>query len=35
MIVKVDGLVKRYGKLVALDYLNFEVEEGEIFPIRT
>ena len=21
MIVKVDGLVKRYGKLVALDYL--------------
>lgn len=33
MIVKVDGLVKRYGKLVALDYLNFEVEEGEIFGL--
>ncbi|NLK04603.1 MAG: ABC transporter ATP-binding protein [Clostridiales bacterium] len=32
-MVKVDGLVKRYGKLVALDYLNFEVEEGEIFGL--
>lgn len=33
MIVKVDGLVKRYGKLVALDYLSFEVKEGEIFGL--
>lgn len=33
MIVKVDGLVKRYGRLVALDYLNFEVKEGEIFGL--
>ena len=33
MIVKVDGLVKRYGRFVALDYLNFEVKEGEIFGL--
>lgn len=33
MIVKVDGLVKRYGKLVALDYLSFAVKEGEIFGL--
>ncbi len=33
MIVKVDGLVKRYDKLVALDYLNLEVKEGEIFGL--
>lgn len=33
MIVKVDGLVKRYGKLVALDYLSFEVKQGEIFGL--
>ncbi|MDF2537729.1 MAG: transporter related [Herbinix sp.] len=33
MIVKVDGLVKRYEKLVALDYLDLEVEEGEIFGL--
>lgn len=33
MVVKVDGLIKRYGKLIALDYLNFEVKEGEIFGL--
>lgn len=33
MIVKVEGLVKRYDKLVALDYLNLNVEEGEIFGL--
>jgi ABC-2 type transport system ATP-binding protein len=33
MIVKVDGLVKRYEKLVALDYLSFNVKEGEIFGL--
>ena len=33
MIVKVEGLVKRYDKLVALDYLNLEVKEGEIFGL--
>lgn len=33
MIVKVEGIVKRYDKLVALDYLNLEVKEGEIFGL--
>jgi len=33
MIVKVEGLVKRYDKLVALDYLDLKVEEGEIFGL--
>ncbi len=33
MVVKVDGLVKRYDKLVALDYLDLAVEEGEIFGL--
>lgn len=33
MVVKVNDLVKRYDKLVALDYLNLEVGEGEIFGL--
>ncbi len=33
MVVKVSGLVKRYDKLVALDYLDLEVKEGEIFGL--
>jgi ABC-2 type transport system ATP-binding protein len=33
MIVKVEGLVKRYDKLVALDYLDLQVEEGEIYGL--
>lgn len=33
MIVKVNQLVKRYGDLVALDHLNFEVKEGEILGL--
>lgn len=33
MIVKVNHLVKRYGDLVALDHLNFEVKEGEILGL--
>lgn len=33
MLVKVEGLVKRYDKLVALDYLDLEVQEGEIFGL--
>ena len=33
MVVKVQGLVKRYDKLVALDYLDLQVEEGEIFGL--
>ena len=30
-MVKVESLVKRYGNLVALDHLNLEINEGEIF----
>ncbi len=33
MIVKVNNLVKRYKELVALDHMNLEVEEGEIFGL--
>jgi len=31
MVIKVKNLVKRYGDLTALDHLNLEVNEGEIF----
>lgn len=33
MIVKIENLVKRYGDLVALDHLNLEIQEGEIFGL--
>lgn len=33
MVVKVNNLVKRYDKLVALDHLNLEIQEGEIFGL--
>ncbi len=33
MIVSVKNLVKRYGDLVALDHLSFEVKHGEIFGL--
>jgi len=33
MIVKVNNLVKRYKELLALDHLNLEVKEGEIFGL--
>lgn len=33
MVVKVEGLVKRYDKLVALDYLDLQVQQGEIFGL--
>lgn len=33
MIIKVKNLVKRYGDLLALDHLSFEVKEGEIFGL--
>lgn len=33
MVVNVEGLVKRYDKLVALDYLDLQVEEGEILGL--
>lgn len=33
MVVNVKNLVKRYDKLVAIDHLNLEIEEGEIFGL--
>lgn len=33
MIVQIENLVKRYGDLVALDHLNLDVQEGEIFGL--
>jgi ABC-2 type transport system ATP-binding protein len=33
MVVKVNDLVKKYGDLVAVDHLNLEVIEGEIFGL--
>ena len=30
-IVKIENLVKRYKDLLALDHLNLEIKEGEIF----
>lgn len=33
MVVSVKNLVKRYGELVALDHLSFDVKEGEIFGL--
>lgn len=32
-IVRIENLVKRYQDLVALDHLNLEIEEGEIFGL--
>ncbi|MSC84583.1 ABC transporter ATP-binding protein [Eubacterium sp. am_0171] len=32
-MIKIENLVKRYGKLVALDHLNLEIEEGEIYGL--
>ncbi|SCG82185.1 putative ABC transporter ATP-binding protein yfiL [Proteiniborus sp. DW1] len=33
MVIKVKNLVKRYDDLIALDHLNLEVKEGEIFGL--
>lgn len=33
MVVKVENLVKRYSDLIALDHLNLEVKEGEVFGL--
>ena len=33
MLVSVKNLVKRYDSLVALDHLDFEVKEGEVFGL--
>ena len=33
MIIQVQNLVKRYGDVMAVDHLSFEVERGEIFGL--
>lgn len=33
MVIKVENMVKRYGELVALDHLNLQIHEGEIFGL--
>ncbi len=32
-LVKVENLVKVYGKRVAVDHVTFRIEEGEIFGL--
>ncbi|HCR81919.1 ABC transporter ATP-binding protein [Muricomes intestini] len=32
-MIQIENLVKRYGELLALDHLNLEIEEGEIFGL--
>lgn len=32
-VVKIENLVKRYGDLMALNHLNLEIKEGEIFGL--
>ena len=32
-IVQIENLVKRYGNLVALDHLNLNISEGEVFGL--
>lgn len=31
IIIQVSDLTKRYGDILALDHINFEVEKGEVF----
>lgn len=32
-MIQIENLVKRYGNLVALDHLNLQIQEGEIFGL--
>lgn len=32
-MIKIENLVKRYGSLMALDHLNLEIKEGEVFGL--
>ena len=32
-VVKINGLVKRYAELIALDHLDLEIKQGEIFGL--
>jgi len=31
--IRAVGLTKRYGKTIAVDHINFDVQEGEIFGL--
>lgn len=33
LMIHVENLVKRYGSVVALDHLNLDIEEGEVFGL--
>ena len=33
LAIRVSGLTKFYGDLLAVDHISFEVEEGEIFGL--
>lgn len=33
MVIEVENLVKRYGDLLALDHLNLNIDEGEVFGL--
>jgi ABC-2 type transport system ATP-binding protein len=32
-MIKVEGLVKYYGKIKAVDGISFEIKQGEIFGL--
>ena len=32
-MIQIENLVKRYGDTLALDHLNLEIQEGEIFGL--
>ena len=32
-MIHIENLVKRYGDLVALNHLNLDIKEGEIFGL--
>lgn len=32
-VVKIENLVKRYGDLIALDHLNLEIKQGEVYGL--
>lgn len=33
MVIQVEGLVRRYGEVVVVDHLSFEVKHGEVFGL--
>ena len=32
-VVKIENLVKRYKELIAVDHINLDIREGEIFGL--